>query len=112
MYLDKCACYDLVPLQGYVIAAVVAVGVAVVVGYLVTSQRGRAGPPKPPKRRGPVALDPDKKIPFKLVKKEEVSHDTRRFTFALQTPQHVLGLPVGEAVPMYYIPPDQSPKTH
>lgn len=92
------ACCDLVPLQGYVIAAVVAVGVALVLGYLVTGKRGRAGPPKPPKRRGPVALDPDKKIPFKMVKKEEITHDTRRFTFALQTPQHVLGLPVGEAV--------------
>ena len=108
----NCACCDLVPLQGYVIAALVAVGVALALGYLVTSQRGKAGPPKPPKRRGPVALDPDKKIPFKLVKKEEVSHDTRRFTFALQTPQHVLGLPVGEAVPTCYIPPDQSPNTH
>lgn len=92
------ACCDLVPLQGYVIAAVVAVGVALVLGYLVTGKRGRVGPPKPSKRRGPVALDPDKKIPFKMVKKEEITHDTRRFTFALQTPQHVLGLPVGEAV--------------
>ena len=92
------ACCDLVPLQGYVIAAVVAVGVALVLGYLVTGKRGRAGPPKPPKHRGPVALDPNKKIPFKMVKKEEITHDTRRFTFALQTPQHVLGLPVGEAV--------------
>lgn len=84
------------PMQGYAIAAMVAVGVAIVLGYLATSRYGSSGPPKPRKRKGPVALDPDNKIPFKLVKKEEVSHDTRRFTFALQTPQHVLGLPVGE----------------
>ena len=80
----------------------VAVGVALVLGYLATSGRGRGGPPKPRKRKGPVALDPDKKIPFKLVKKEEVSHDTRRFTFALQTPQHVLGLPVGECIVIHW----------
>lgn len=42
-----------------------------------------------------MALDKDQKIAFKLVKREEVSHDTRRFRFQLQTPNHVLGLPVG-----------------
>lgn len=28
-----------------------------------------------------------------------VSHDTRRFRFALPSPQHILGLPVGECDP-------------
>ena len=54
------------------------------------------GPPAVKKRLGPVSLNPSSKLPFKLKKKEEVSHDTRRFTFALQSPKHVLGLPVGE----------------
>mmetsp|Transcript_14041 Transcript_14041/g.34307 ORF Transcript_14041/g.34307 Transcript_14041/m.34307 type:complete len:869 (+) Transcript_14041:220-2826(+) len=43
----------------------------------------------------PVALDPKKKIKVTLVKKEELSHDTRRFRFALQSDKHVLGLPCG-----------------
>jgi len=42
-----------------------------------------------------VALDPKKRIPFKLVQKDILSPDTRRFRFALQTPEHILGLPVG-----------------
>eukprot|EP00128_Syssomonas_multiformis_P013297 Colp12_sorted_trinity150504_noHs@29943 len=42
-----------------------------------------------------VALDPNKKIQFKLIEREEISHDTRRFRFALQTPEHILGLPIG-----------------
>ena len=73
-----------------------ACGLALVVGYQLT--RGRGSRPKPPPKKprlGPVALDKDRKIPFKLVKREEVSHDTRRFRFELQSPQHVLGLPVG-----------------
>lgn len=73
-----------------------ACGLALVVGYQLT--RGRGSRPKPPSKKprlGPVALDKDQKIPFKLVKREEVSHDTRRFRFELQSPQHVLGLPVG-----------------
>lgn len=43
-----------------------------------------------------IALDPKQKIPFKLTEKHIVSHDTRRFRFALQSPNHVLGLPVGK----------------
>jgi nitrate reductase (NAD(P)H) len=42
-----------------------------------------------------VALDPKKRIPFKLIRKDVLSPDTRRFRFALQTPEHTLGLPVG-----------------
>lgn len=47
------------------------------------------------KKNRPVALDPQKKIPFKLVDRKIVSHDTRRFRFELQSPEHILGLPVG-----------------
>lgn len=46
--------------------------------------------------KNPTALNPNKKIAFELIEKEAVSHDTRRFRFALQTPNHVLGLPVGK----------------
>lgn len=30
-----------------------------------------------------------------------ISHDTRRFRFALPSPQHILGLPVGESRPCW-----------
>lgn len=50
------------------------------------------------KRKRPVALDAKKKIPFKLVGKEVVSHDTRKFRFELQSPEHILGLPIGKHI--------------
>jgi len=51
------------------------------------------------KKRHPVTLeDPTVKYKLKLVKKEIVSHDTRRFRFALPSPDHILGLPVGQHV--------------
>lgn len=49
----------------------------------------------------PVALDPRKRIPFKLVEKEALSHNVRRFRFALQSPEHRFGLPVGKHVFLY-----------
>eukprot|EP00172_Hildenbrandia_rubra_P001963 Plantae.Rhodophyta-Hildenbrandia_rubra.ctg2606.p1 GENE.Plantae.Rhodophyta-Hildenbrandia_rubra.ctg2606~~Plantae.Rhodophyta-Hildenbrandia_rubra.ctg2606.p1 ORF type:complete len:614 (+),score=116.95 Plantae.Rhodophyta-Hildenbrandia_rubra.ctg2606:74-1843(+) len=42
-----------------------------------------------------VALNPKKWIKFELVEKIELSHDTRRFRFALPSKTHRLGLPVG-----------------
>lgn len=42
--------------------------------------------------------DPKIKYNLKLVKKDIVSHDTRRFRFALPSPDHILGLPVGQHV--------------
>lgn len=48
-----------------------------------------------------VALDPRKKIPFKLSEKIELSHNVRLFRFALQSPQHKFGLPVGKHVFLY-----------
>ncbi|XP_023215751.1 NADH-cytochrome b5 reductase 3-like isoform X2 [Centruroides sculpturatus] len=42
--------------------------------------------------------DPDKKYSIKLIEKEEISHDTRRFRFALPTSEHILGLPVGQHI--------------
>ncbi|KAK3598784.1 hypothetical protein CHS0354_020896 [Potamilus streckersoni] len=51
------------------------------------------------KKAAPVTLqDPDTKYPLKLIDREEVSHDTRRFRFALPSPEHILGLPVGQHI--------------
>ena len=49
----------------------------------------------------PVALDPRQKRAFPLVLKERLSENTRLFRFALPTPAHVLGLPVGKHVFLY-----------
>ncbi|KAK9823153.1 hypothetical protein WJX72_000662 [[Myrmecia] bisecta] len=48
-----------------------------------------------------VALNPKKKIPFTLVEKVALSHNTRLFRFALQSPQHKLGLPIGQHMFFY-----------
>lgn len=66
---------------------IVTVGFGLVTYFLKSQAKGS--------RKRPVALDPQKKIPFKLIDKKIVSHDTRRFRFELQSPEHILGLPVG-----------------
>ena len=45
-----------------------------------------------------VALVPREKIKCKLVKIESISHDVRRFRFALPSEDQVLGLPVGKHI--------------
>ena len=47
------------------------------------------------------ALHPKKKLPFKLSEKVMLSHNTRLFRFALQTPEHRLGLPIGQHMFFY-----------
>nr|XP_056703610.1 NADH-cytochrome b5 reductase 3 [Euleptes europaea] len=42
--------------------------------------------------------NPDVKYPLRLIDKEEISHDTRRFRFALPSPDNILGLPVGQHI--------------
>ena len=48
-----------------------------------------------------VSLNPKKRIPFKLVQKDVLSHNVRRFRFALPSPRHRFGLPVGKHVFLY-----------
>jgi len=43
-------------------------------------------------------VDSNTKQPFKLVAKEILTHDTRRFRFALQSDEHVSGLPIGNHI--------------
>lgn len=43
-------------------------------------------------------VDPTAKVPLKLIEKVEISHDTRRFRFALPSENHVLGLPIGQHI--------------
>ncbi|XP_078273229.1 NADH-cytochrome b5 reductase 3-like [Rhinoraja longicauda] len=47
----------------------------------------------------PIVLeDPNTKYPLRLIDKEIVTRDTRRFRFALPSPNLVLGLPIGQHV--------------
>lgn len=51
------------------------------------------------KNNAPVTLTNSAvKYPLKLIEKEKISPDTRRFRFALPSPHHILGLPVGQHV--------------
>ena len=42
-----------------------------------------------------IALNPTRWLPFTLIEKEEKTRDVLRLRFALQTPKHKFGLPVG-----------------
>ncbi|KAG2467790.1 NB5R1 reductase, partial [Polypterus senegalus] len=51
------------------------------------------------RRKAQVTLmDPAVKYLLRLIDKEVVNHNTRRFRFALPSPKHILGLPVGKHV--------------
>jgi cytochrome-b5 reductase len=72
--------------------------VAVVLGVILTKKER-------------TALDPNADFkPFKLVKKEVLSHDTRRFTFALASPTMRLGLPIGQHISFRFT--DKDGKNH
>ncbi|GAQ86614.1 NADH-cytochrome b-5 reductase [Klebsormidium nitens] len=52
----------------------------------------------PRKAKRKYALDPESWTKFQMVKKEHVSHNSRRFRFALQTEETILGLPIGQHI--------------
>ncbi|KAM4666756.1 NADH-cytochrome b5 reductase 2 isoform 1-T1 [Amazona ochrocephala] len=82
----------MVALAGVPVAvAVAAVAASVLLLLLLGRKRRRDG--------GLVTLqDPLAKYPLRLVEKEEISHDTKKFRFGLPSPDHKLGLPVGQHV--------------
>ncbi|XP_077356081.1 NADH-cytochrome b5 reductase 3 [Festucalex cinctus] len=52
-----------------------------------------------PRRRPAITLeDPSVKYALRLIDKQIVSHDTRKFRFALPSGEHILGLPVGQHI--------------
>lgn len=81
-----------------VLPVVFGVGAVVVLtSVLAHYVRGRNS--KPAKNKKLVTLvDPNTKYPLPLIEREEVSHDTRRFRLGLPSPEHVLGLPVGQHI--------------
>lgn len=51
------------------------------------------------KKSAPILLvDSVVKYSLPLIQKDIISHDTRKFRFGLPTPNHVLGLPIGQHV--------------
>ena len=50
----------------------------------------------------PIAMDPEKWQSFQLIEIENISHDVKRFRFVLQSPDHVLGLPIGQHISLKY----------
>lgn len=69
----------------------IAVSTAIIISYILK------------KRKYPLKtlVNPLAKVSLKLVEKEVISHDTRRFRFALPSPEHILGLPVGQHIFLY-----------
>jgi cytochrome-b5 reductase len=67
------------------LAAVAVIAIAAILYFLTVMN----------KEKHPIALTPDfQKYP--LIDKKIISHDTRRFTFALPSENHKLGLPIGQ----------------
>lgn len=81
-----CQCAVLMPV---IVAIGVIVGVIVLKKVLNKSK-------KPGVKK--TLLDPNVKYALPLIEKEEISHDTRRYRFALPSAEHVLGLPVGQHI--------------
>lgn len=55
------------------------------------------------KTRGPTKVLPlDDFVPIPLIRKEILSHDTRRFTFGLKQSDALLGLPIGQHVALRF----------
>lgn len=57
---------------------------------------------KQKKRAGLIALNPNQYIDFHLIKRKDISPDTRLFRFGLQSDKHTLGLPIGQHISLMY----------
>ncbi|XP_050672699.1 NADH-cytochrome b5 reductase 2 isoform X1 [Leptidea sinapis] len=75
------------------------VGAIVVITTVAANCLWGKKPKAEQKKKNPVTLvDPNTKYQLPLIEREEISHDTRRFRFGLPTPEHVLGLPIGQHI--------------
>lgn len=72
-----------------VTAGVLVVSTVAVLGYFFLGRK---------KKSQITLVDPSEKYKLRLIDKEVISHDTRKFRFALPSPEHILGLPVGKHV--------------
>ncbi|XP_075235126.1 NADH-cytochrome b5 reductase 3-like isoform X2 [Lycorma delicatula] len=77
--------YNTVPL---LIGLGVVLSTAIIFTYIISKK-------KSPRK---TLVDPTAKVELPLKEKAIISHDTRRFRFALPSENHVLGLPVGQHI--------------
>jgi len=73
----------------------VTVGVAALIAVLLLRKKPEGSKPEPGPR---AALNPKEYQHFRLVDKTIVSHNTRLFRFALNHPDEILGLPIGQHI--------------
>jgi len=79
-----------------VLPVLAAVGTIVVIGVAFKIYKSWS---EKKKKSTPILLvDPVVKYSLPLIQKDIISHDTRKFRFGLPTPNHVLGLPIGQHV--------------
>lgn len=71
------------------VGAIVAVGVAVKLYLSLKDVK---------KEKKVLLVEPTVKYSLPLIEKQIISHDTRLFRFGLPSPDHVLGLPIGQHV--------------
>lgn len=84
-------------LRTLVVPVLAAVGTVVIVGLALKLYKSWSSDKK--KKSSPILLvDPVVKYSLPLLQKDIISHDTRKFRFALPTPEHVLGLPIGQHI--------------
>lgn len=82
-----------------VIPILISVGVVItgIVVYRILNTNTQNGTGRSKKKK--ILLeDAQMKYNIPLIEKEELTHDTRRFRFALPSDEHVLGLPIGQHI--------------
>ncbi|XP_029173967.1 NADH-cytochrome b5 reductase 3 isoform X1 [Nylanderia fulva] len=78
-----------------VLPVLAAVGTIVVIGVAFKIYKSWSDK----RKKSPILLiDPVVKYSLPLIQKDIISHDTRKFRFGLPTPNHILGLPIGQHV--------------
>ncbi|XP_071865194.1 NADH-cytochrome b5 reductase 3 isoform X1 [Bombus fervidus] len=78
------------------VSVLAAVGTIAVIGLAVKFYNSLRSDKK---KKSPILLvEPVVKYSLPLIKKDILSHDTRKFRFALPTSDHILGLPIGQHV--------------
>ena len=53
------------------------------------------------KKKKVTLLDPNVKYALELTERQDLSHDTRLFRFALPSAEHCLGLPIGHQLSVH-----------
>ncbi|CAK9804836.1 NADH-cytochrome b5 reductase 2 [Anthophora plagiata] len=80
----------------HVLPIAVAIGTIAAIGLAVKLYKCWISDKK--KKSLVLLVDPVVKYSLPLIEKDIISHDTRKFRFGLPTPNHILGLPIGQHV--------------